>query len=264
MRWIKIFGERHTATNALRALLHENSDSRCIASTSGEIAGKDISRRLEEARKKGVTGEKAIDGIFSPDDERHAWKHCATIFRDVSVFQDALVLISLKHPGSWLCSMFKDPYHLNSASKDIRAFMESVQPSHERERLDCLRLRPLEIYQRKIESYLEFQLQLDEACVEYRFVRSEDMIFCQRAVFDSLAGLLQNPTRSFTEVTTSTKKSDRTLSDYQEYYGKELWKRELEGMENELNEQVDWSLLKPFGYSPLLEGKNAVDRNCMI
>src|SRR5436190_895293 len=107
---VKIFGERNTATNALAKVIALNSGARCLPSTAAEL-DPDSARQARWSLTQR-SKERKIDAIFSGRGPLEAWKHCATNFPDASAFASALVVFTLRHPASWLLSLYKHPYHL--------------------------------------------------------------------------------------------------------------------------------------------------------
>jgi len=201
---------------------------------------------------KGRFQEKIDDWIFANSSSLHSWKHCATNFDNIEMFSGILVLFTVRHPASWVLSLFRRPYHqLGGRSKDLSTFIERRWKTVERERLGGQTLRPLELYQCKLESYRQFSSKLNVNNIPYHFVRFEDLVLDQKRVFDAVKSYLDNPTNQFVELRESTKEPGKTLEDYRSYYGEERWRDSLGGLEHRINEQIDWSALKEFRYEPL-------------
>lgn len=91
-------------------------------------------------------------------------------------------------------------------------------------------------------------------------IRFEDMIFDQKQVLNTLTPFLIDVHNQFTEINRSTKSTTVTLADYQDYYRQELWREDLRGSEQLINESIDWSLIEGFGYRPVSNGVPAVIR----
>jgi hypothetical protein len=245
---VKLFGERNTATNALKALVGGVPGAHCLPGTAAEIDAEAFARIPQGSRER----EKAIDAIFAEAGPRSAWKHCATSFRRAEAFDDCLVLFTVRHPASWLTGLFANPYHsLSPMPASIADFLRLDWEAVERERLDCKSFKPLELYDTKLRSYLNYSDALGRAGIPFRFIRFEDVILAQETVFRSIATDLGQPDAPYRPLLQSTKAAGWDLARYQDYYGNERWRTELEGSEHIINAGVDWDLVRPFGYSPL-------------
>jgi hypothetical protein len=249
---VKIFGERNTGTNALRKLIDTNSASWCLAGTAGEIEPK-AARAIE--RSFWLTDrerERRIDAIFARSSDLFAWKHCATNFDDPSVFDGALVLIAVRHPASWVLSLFRNPYHLlGRKPRNLAQFLDFEWQTAGRERLSTQRFRPLDLYAAKIDSYLALARSLEERGISHRFVRFEDIVLEQEQLFESLKPDLCGAAVEFQPVRKSTKTRRKNADSYREYYGSERWRDELAGLESTVDRRVDWVPLGRFGYAPI-------------
>lgn len=110
---IKIFGERNSATTALKQLIERNSSSRVLPSVAEELDPQFRFRmRLLTGLPMGSRlGERYIDGVFRGEQPRFAWKHAATAFDDASSLSDCAVVFAVRHPASWLLALHRRPYH---------------------------------------------------------------------------------------------------------------------------------------------------------
>lgn len=252
---IKIFGERNTATNALRKLIAGIPGASPLPSTASEI-DEDAYRRIrQECWDEVETREARIDGIFAQAGERSAWKHCATKFVHAAPFESCLVLFTVRHPASWLVGLFGNPYHaLAPIPHTLPAFINFDWETVGRERLRGETFKPLQLYDAKLRSYLEFSTRLERAGIAYRFIRFEDIVLQQEQVFRSVAEHIGRPDVAFTPVDDSTKTPGRKLADYQDYYGRERWRERIEGLESQVDELIDWELTAFLGYKPLSAG----------
>ena len=251
MHSVKIFGERNTGTNALAKIIERNSASRCLPAVAADVdpaAARRAYRRWNTAARR----ERIIDSVFAPRGPLDAWKHCATDFPDASLFANTLVLFTVRHPASWLVSLFRKPYHrLGPKVRSIEELMMTPAQTVDRERLGARSLLPLDLYQRKFDSYVELAARLTEHGVPHHFVRFEDLILRQEEVFRAIAPDLADAGKQFQELRKSTKDESKTLEDYQRYYGEELWRSRLCGLEDAVNSQIDWDRFRRFGYERL-------------
>lgn len=255
---VKIFGERNTGTNALKRIIEQNSAARCLPANAIDLAPAASRRAWKSFTNR--TRERRFDAVFAGRSPLESWKHCATDFSDASVFAGVLVLFTVRHPASWVLSFFKRPYHqlgwrpyhqLGWRGRNLEEFIRTPWKTVEREYLDCATLRPLQLYQRKLESYLGLGDRLERLGIPYRFVRFEDLVLHQGEVFAGIAPSLLHPTRNFRELTESTKDKSKTLEDYQRYYGEEKWRHETREFYDLINGDIDWSYFRDFGYTPL-------------
>lgn len=254
MSLIKIFGERNTSTHAVRELIENNSRTRVAPSTAKELDGaasKNI-RRLERAGDpQGV--EDYIDRIFANVTPINAWKHTATTFPDVASFEGAAVVIMVRHPASWLLGLHRRPYHaLQYLPAELGEFANTPWRTVMRENLDGATLTPLELYNRKIESYRLLATRLQDHGVLHRRLRFEDFASDQIAFFEELRPMLADARRVPAITKRSTKDPAKDWRYYQHYYGGELWRAEINDQaREEINYGVDWSALQEFDYYPL-------------
>ncbi len=268
--WVKIFGERNTGTNALSQVVASNSASKCLPGTEREL---DL-HAWRRAHRRWVIGDRmrewCFDRIFRGQDPLHSWKHCATNFDDITPFEEVLVVIMVRHPASWVLSLFRNPYQsIGALPPTLERFLDFKWQTNRRERLQRRRLTPLDLYEAKIDSYLSFTDRLSRLGFPFRFVRFEDLVLQQESVFHDLSGELSRPAELFQPLNASTKETDffrkaaerhprpqrdrvsRDLDEYRRHYGEERWRKSLAGLEADINRRVDWDRLQRFGYEPL-------------
>ena len=207
-----------------------------------------VARSLRIARKP--IREALIDQAFSNTPPSHKWKHCATNFEDVSSFTDTLVVFCVRNPASWLLALQRKPYHAkNTVPQDFGTFLKMKWPTLGRENLEKYAPTPVELYNEKIKSYSNLIKKLDERKIKWTLVKFEDFAADQEFVFEALRPHLPHPERSFTPITRSTKEKGKDLEFYKTYYGRELWKNEIQKHDvRALKKSIDWSLASSFGY----------------
>jgi hypothetical protein len=247
---VKIFGERNSGTNALAQVIANNSKSRLLPSTEFDIDA-EASRRAW-AQTDPCQREQLLDRIYDAVPNPHMWKHTATNFSDTAGFGSTLVLFCVKHPASWLTSLFRNPYCIpTERPSNIADFLEYEWETPARERLSRGVFRPLELYNAKIRAHLDFARHLGSEGIASMFVRQEDLLLNQKEVFRSLATHLAEPRSRFRARRRSTKKGWMPVFFVRRYYQRERWRESLRGLESKVNAQVDWSTLKQFAYEPL-------------
>jgi len=258
---VKIFGERNTGTNALSRIIEANSGARCLPATSGEL--NPLLGRI--GNTEWLPGkrmrERLLDSAFEGRSPLCAWKHCATNFPDAVPFDGVLVLFTIRHPGSWLVSLFKRPYQrLERNPSALAEFLNSKWETAGRERLGRASFRPVELLQAKLDSYFDFADKLTGCGIAHRFLRFEDIVLNQAGLYSTIAPELEHARADFHELERSTKDRSKTLDDYRDYYGNERWRVALTGVEASIDAQIDWSKFGRFGYRPLSAAINATPR----
>lgn len=169
-----------------------------------------------------------------------------------AAFEQTLVLFCLRHPASWFVSLFRNPYHaLAELPEKITDFVQFQWETPQREKLGGATFRPLELYNTKLHSYLEFAKRLDSQGMKFAFIRQEDLLLNPKKVFRSLAPQLLHSRKRFRRRLRSAKNGWMPLFIVKRYYARERWRENLRGLEDAVNEQVDWSVASQFAYEPL-------------
>lgn len=162
------------------------------------------------------------------------------------------MLFTVRHPASWLVSLFKHPYQrLGRRSRTLAEFIDSKWETAGRGRLGHRSFRPLDLLQVKLDSYFRFANKLSEHDIAHRLLRFEDIVLDQAAVFHSIAPELEGARSDFEELRASTKDASKTLEDYRDYYANERWRDDLRGIEASIDDAIDWTRFERFGYQPL-------------
>jgi hypothetical protein len=254
---VKIFGERNTATNALKALIETNSAARVLPSISSEIDPGVLERlRLVRASCPAAdpvihqhAREAEIDKVFAGQPPSHAWKHTATVFDQIASLDDALVLFCVRHPLSWLLALYRSPYHLQGPrARSFPRFVAAEWRLTQRDNLPCTALLPHALYEAKLRSYQACIVQLEAAGIPYQVLRFEDIVLRQEAVFAGMAVQLEDPAVQCTPVARSTKDKAKDLGHYIDYYGAERWREEIADAIPAITGQLAWDLFAAFGY----------------
>ena len=255
---VKIFGERNTATNALKALIETNSASRVFPSVSAELdpTSTERLRALKAERQAAnpvafaIEREAEINRIFAGQPASHAWKHCATRFESVESLAGALVVFCVRHPLSWLLSLFRNPYHHQTQLPDtFEQFLEAEWRLTQRDNLPAPALLPHLLYEAKLQSYRACMQHLEAAGIAFRVVPFEDIVIRQEAVFEALAPALREASDTCAPITRSTKDRAKTIDHYIAYYGAERWRDEIAAFIPAIATRLDKSLFAGFSYS---------------
>lgn len=255
---VKIFGERNTGTNVLKKIVENNSRSSVLPSVSSEI-DRNISKKLKIAKMatrpfgkispylNAHLREKIIDRTFENAPVEYAWKHTATTFESLECFSEKSIVFCIRNPMSWLCSLYKNPYHLIGGKPET--FEEFIDMDWRLAKRDNLRfdyLKPYKLYEEKFRTYLDFMKQLDERKIEYRVVYFEQIVSDQSKVFGQIKQILRDPTANFQPTFKSTKSKDKDSEYYKNFYSTDLWKIGFENGLEKLDSVVDKELFKDF------------------
>lgn len=248
---VKIFGDRNTSTNALRALIAANSDALIMPSVAAEVdPGVEVAvARLRRLRAPTGWIERRLDQAFADAPETHSWKHCLTDFDTVDGFRDVLTVVCVRHPASWLVGLRRRPYHCLSRRRpsDWAGFLTMRWRTVARERMGRDSFTPPELYNRKALAYVSLRDRLAEIGARCRIVRFEDFAHDQRACFDSLG--VSTSAAPFTALERSTKDPTKNRAHYRDYYARELWRDELDAAAARLIDgAIDWDVAARLGY----------------
>lgn len=254
MEKIKIFGERNTSTNALKALIETNSKSRVVPSVAREI-DPSVGDRLKLAKRlraPGFVHERILDDVFRKVGPLHPWKHVATDFDDVEAFDGCHVVFCIRHPASWVLGLYKHPYHIHGKTADsLHDFLNTRWKTVRREGLGRSATGATALYNRKMAAFLKLHKLFRAAGVSFSVVRHEDFAVNQAQVFSDLKPCLHHPARDFSPLERSTKAGAKDRTYYQDYYGNQKWWHEITPeVKNRIDHEMDWSLVRDFGYSP--------------
>lgn len=198
------------------------------------------------------SNEKRADAVFNKYGERASWKHCATNFESAQLFENSYIIFTVRHPASWVLSLYQNPYHLlHKKPTSLGDFLHLDWKTVARERLGEKSFKPLSLYEEKINSYKSFCKILTLAKIPFSFVKFEDLILHQEKTFQTISSNFTNLEMEFSELRKSTKSRKKSLNYYKDYYGEELWRKEFVDVREIVNDMVNWDLFTEFNYSPL-------------
>lgn len=249
---VKIFGERNTSTNAMKRMIEMNSGARVLPSVVGDLRPgfqHPVMRFFRNLRGSGYT-EKRIEETFENVTPERSWKHCATIFDDVSYFEGCVVLFMVRNPYSWLQALHRRPYHARQAvPESLEEFLTAEWQPTKRDLVGTQSLTPIELYNRKLSSYLQFMRQLDAGAHLHFVVTFEAFAVDQIAAFQEFGFHLKDCVPAPKALERSTKDRSRDKDFYRDYYGNELWKKDISpGARDIINDGIDWTVANRFGY----------------
>jgi len=198
----KILGERHTGTNALAGFLRQNF--------TGEIAGFDLL----------------------------GWKHrMAPTPREIARHQEVYYIVTVRHPYSWIKSMYKAPYNFNWPGVNKCTFAEFLErPFDDYENL-------LVMWNAKYDSYTK--LPINKTCQ----VQMEDLVLDQKKLhrrfsrrFES-RGMFTEFSKYVAGLGSGTKEVDKT------YFKNKKWEVETPAnIKKIVKHYIDDTLVKNYGY----------------
>jgi hypothetical protein len=252
---VKIFGERNTSTNALKAVIESNSHSRTAPAVALEL-DPGLRQRLKMANKVRAPHwfkERMIDRVFANRSPLEAWKHTTTEFDDVSALVGCHVVFAVRHPASWVLGLYRRPYQIGgNPAANLEEFLEKRWETVEREGLGRVKTGAMALYNVKMAAFLTLQSRLEQAGGSYSVVRQEDFAVDQAGVFAKLKPHLLRPVAAFQSLDASTKPGGKSRADYEAYYGQQLWLNEIDmGCRARITDEIDWSLVAQLDYSPI-------------
>lgn len=252
---VKIFGERNTSTNALKALIEMNSEARVLPSVIDELRPnfRSLPRKIYYRLVGHEAREGVIDRTFATEPPIHAWKHCAPNFEDISSFHDVLVVLSVRNPFSWLRGLHKRPYHVEGpVAADLASFAQTPWQPRGRDRIGTAAVTPMALWNAKLGAYLELQNHLKDAGYAVRVVHFEDFAMGQLDVLEGLRPDLLNlasQPQALEKAAKATDQGTRDATYYRDYYGQERWKADIsEEAHKVIRAGIDWQIAKAFGY----------------
>lgn len=253
---VKIFGERHTSTNAVKNIIERNSRTTVFPSSAREVDSdlvENLNARQETGKLTSAEREQALDAAFETKGPRRAWKHAATRFDDApGAFKGCHVVFCVRHPASWVVGMQRRPYHIpDGASADLAAFLDKRWHTMRRERLAGQEVSVTELYNLKMASFAALQVQLMTAGLTFTVVRQEDVATDQANVFARLRPHLDGAAHRFSPLIASTKDPKKTEAYYRDYYGNERWREDIDAASMaRIRDEIAWEPLAVYGYHP--------------
>ncbi|MDC9721961.1 MAG: sulfotransferase domain-containing protein [Urechidicola sp.] len=243
---IKLFGERNTGTIYLMKLLKFNNY--IYSGTENRIYAH-IFMRLPYK-------EKSLDFYFFLMRKFNlGWKHkeldnIPFMKKRLLDNEKIVFLIIVKNPYSWLLSLHKNPYHsLGSKKQSFEDFLLTPWQTVRRESRRESYNNPIDMWNKKVESYLKFEKQFNTHIVKY-----EELLLNPIHELKEISTALDlNEATSFPRnFVKSTKEKKKNNKYYQDYYGKERWKDKLtEENVKFINKFLSKDLMQHFNYNVL-------------
>ncbi len=285
-QFVKVFGERNSATRAIIRMLNRCDGIRVRAGdgpTDAQLAEIEALReQIENLRPRPwrVIYEDAIqDMLVQQSSPTIQWKHAAPEWHPAFAEENAKVLFAVRNPYSWFLSLVNRPYHKRGIFrmpkvKDsridslpfVRHWRERKLPQEiavmdfidrpwltiGRDNIDPVIPSPMDLWNRKLRAYDAFARQANPAGVATTTVRFEDFVHDPVPTLEAAFVSLDLTGYNLNAVEESTKEADRSHNDIKAYYNSEAWKEKLSRpLVERINHWVDWSIANSHGYEML-------------
>lgn len=209
-----------------------------------------LRRGLPDPRLSIPEKEAHIDAVFADTGLLNAWKHSALNFdNDESLPHDVYIILMVRHPMSWLLSLFRKPYHAIYPLEDkFEDFLTQCWPTVARDRLNKIITTPIDLWNLKLESYKRFYECYSDTG-QVRIIKFEDFAWSQKSAISGACRDLQLSTENFIELTQSTKEGRKDVNWYRNYYQSEMWRIEVSQLGWQiLDHKLDRELSRYFNY----------------
>lgn len=256
---IKLFGERNTATRAVKQMLRATNGVNLINAKRPDDLGNVEWARLmasinlyisKDWRKVYVDALR--DNVAHHSAPLAMWKHAAPRWHSSFLEQDVATIFCVRNPYSWALSMARKPYHMKGArTGDFLSFIKRPWLTERRDNTDIVLSSVMELWNKKLRAYADFADQAEQVGGQYCYLRFEDFVQDPSA---ALADTLHCfGARAHTQpIAVSTKPNGMPLDALQTYYAQEHWKRRLTAPTVQaINSVLDWALVDQFCYQRL-------------
>jgi len=234
---IKLFGERNTATRAVKQMLR-NTDGVQMFNTKrpDEVGNVEWANMVASINLYITDGWRRVYMDALRDNVAHhnvplaMWKHAAPVWDDAFVDQDVATIFCVRNPYSWALSMARKPYHMKATrTGDFLTFIKRPWLTERRDNVDIVLRSVMDLWTQKMRAYAEFADQAELSGGRYAYVRFEDFI-------DDPAGALAQTLKMFGKdvVAEPIQASTKTAPVVQA-----------------INDLMDWPLVDQFCYERL-------------
>ena len=203
-------------------------------------------------RNRGSESFQDFIHAFFP--KEFGWKHAYAGGFRADTLKWHLTVIAVRHPISWVFSLYKNPHNVISPSKQsFKEFLCTPIQTLGRENLGREKLHPLDIYARKLTGYIQLSHKISRANGTLIFCRFEDFVRDQKQLGEAILKSCDvKPTHGeLREVTEDTKSKGKGYQSYRSKYMSSDWLDEIpeDGFEFAEN-QIDWRAMSYFNYCP--------------
>lgn len=254
LRFVKIYGERNSGTTYLAELIEANFRSELLAGVKRTPTA--VLRRAVAAYPEPLRAAK-LESLIDADiaetlQHNFGWKHSAPpldiIRRQSHRAGQALFIVVVRHPYSWVESMYRNPYHdLLPRSQSVSAFLRREWKLVERDNLGHQTLaNPLDLWNRKMAAFFA----LDDLPLMVLRLRHEEFFEDFDTAMGRLAAHLpRRSTGPWVQIESGTK--DPTQS-YRAYAAKARAEQPGAGLGPDdlafINKHIDRDLVAKLGY----------------
>ena len=265
---VKVFGERNTGTRAaIRMIAAAHGVEEHVHPPIDEDVERFYSDWLERVGAaysgpwRRVYRETVRDMRQEKLGQTGAWKHGLAEYHPDYAEEGIAVLFMVRDPYSWILSMHRRPYHYQAQRNvDFDIFLRRPWKCVGRDRIGPLLDTPLELWNRKVESYGAFMTAAKNHDVPTAVLRFED--FVQQptsALKNALKCLGAQPSNLRTLA--PTKPMGKKARERRYYYGQRKWLVDLVRDDVDfINSAIDWDLAQSLGYEMLDPADFALER----
>ena len=256
---IKLFGERNTATRAVKQMLRATDGVTLVNSKRPDELGNvewanlvaSINLYIQDDWRK-VYMDALRDNVSHYNAPLAMWKHAAPNWDDAFVDQNVCTIFCVRNPYSWALSMACKPYHMKARrTGDFLTFIKRPWLTERRDNTGIILRSVMDLWNEKLRAYAEFSDQAELSGGKTSYVRFEDFV-------ENPASTLANTLADFGVATApkpipkSTKNHGKPLSELQSFYANEQWRNRLTAPAvNAINDLLDWPLVDQFCYQRL-------------
>jgi hypothetical protein len=256
---IKLFGERNTATRAVKQMLRATDGVTLVNSKRPDELGNvewanlvaSINLYIQDDWRK-VYMDALRDNVSHHNAPMAMWKHAAPHWDDVFADKSVCTIFCVRNPYSWALSMACKPYHMKARrTDDFLTFIKRPWLTERRDNTGIILRSVMDLWNNKLRAYAEFADQAELSGGKTAYVRFEDFVADPATTLaKALAGF--GATTTPKPIPESTKNHGKPLSELQKYYANEQWRNRLAAPTvRAINELLDWPLVDQFCYERL-------------
>ncbi|GEM_PF-1233448 len=256
---VKIFGERNTATRAVKQMLRATDGVTLLNSKRPDELGNvewanlvaSINLYIQDDWRK-VYMDALRDNVAHHNAPLAMWKHAAPEWDDAFAVQNIKTVFCVRNPYSWALSMACKPYHMKARrTDDFLTFVKRPWLTERRDNTGIILRSVMDLWNNKLRAYADFADQAELSGGQYAYVRFEDFVENPSVSLSTTlhafgASVAPDP------INESTKNHGKPLSVLQKYYGNEEWRNRLTAPTVQaINDLLDWPLVDQFCYERL-------------
>lgn len=161
---IKLFGERNTATRAVKQMLRETDGVTLVNSKRPDELGNvewanlvaSINLYIQDDWRK-VYMDALRDNVSHYNAPLAMWKHAAPRWDETFVTQNVHTIFCVRNPYSWALSMARKPYHMKARrTDDFLTFIKRPWLTERRDNTGIILCSVMDLWNKKLRAYAEF------------------------------------------------------------------------------------------------------------